>query len=694
MIRLLLLLALFIIVHAVPAHSADVASDWSALGATTNPAALWTSLTTSTTTTTTVPASANSTTTSVTGSVSSLYGVPVTFAALVIGNGDTVPTGTVIFKDGTAALGTGTLSNGVATYTTSALRLSVGVHSITAVYGGDTFYNGSTSPVLTQTVTSSTPTTTTNVTSSSSTSVYGTTVTFTATVIGSGPTIPTGTVIFKDGTTTLGTGALGGTTGDTATYTTSAQRLSVGTHSITAVYSGDTYYNGSTSPTLTQTVTTSNDFNGNYSGTTTSYTTSGIQYTFSLSIQTVSGSTFGGSALISNGSQSAISFLTGTVTSTRNASVALNYTTSAGAVCAYSGNAVNYGTYLDINIILTSSTISTTTAGGSSLSCIAGSLSGRLTKVTTSTATSITSSSSTSVYGTAVTFTARVTTSGTTTPTGTVTFMDGTTTLGTQNLSNSAASYTTSALIAGPHSITAVYGGDFFYSGSTSPTLTQTITPATSSGAGDNYSGTYTTPGLTINLSQSSSALSGTFSKGNLNGNLGGFVDSSGRAQVWAWWDSSISGSGAIAGNLSKFGNQGTFSFGGGQSSSGRIGNIVLSDMAQGSLSGSTTTSTGPGAANYAGTYTTAGVTIVLAQYSSTLSGIFSSGGNTGSIGGFVDSNGHAYVWTWWDSPTSGSGVLAGNLAVSPTQGTFSFGGGQSSRGNIGNIVLSGMTRQ
>ncbi|MFJ7198579.1 MULTISPECIES: Ig-like domain-containing protein [unclassified Streptomyces] len=47
-------------------------------------------------------------------------------------------------------MGTGTLSGGVATFTTSAL--SVGSHSMTAVYGGSTSYNGSTSPVVTQTV--------------------------------------------------------------------------------------------------------------------------------------------------------------------------------------------------------------------------------------------------------------------------------------------------------------------------------------------------------------------------------------------------------------------------------------------------------------------------------------------------------------------------------------------------------------
>jgi hypothetical protein len=52
--------------------------------------------------------------------------------------------------DGTTKLGTGTLSGGTATFTTS--TLGDGVHSITAVYGGDTNFAASNSSVLSQTV--------------------------------------------------------------------------------------------------------------------------------------------------------------------------------------------------------------------------------------------------------------------------------------------------------------------------------------------------------------------------------------------------------------------------------------------------------------------------------------------------------------------------------------------------------------
>ena len=77
-------------------------------------------------------------------------------------------------------------------------------------------------------------------------------VTFTAKVKpASGSVVPTGTVTFKDGTTTLGTGTLDGT--GKATYTTSS--LAVGSHSITAAYGGDALNAASTSSALSVTVT-------------------------------------------------------------------------------------------------------------------------------------------------------------------------------------------------------------------------------------------------------------------------------------------------------------------------------------------------------------------------------------------------------------------------------------------------------
>ena len=69
-----------------------------------------------------------------------LPGQTVTLTATISG-----PTagGMVTFKDGAQALGTATVGNGVAVFSTSAL--AAGNHSITAVYSGDINYSSATS---------------------------------------------------------------------------------------------------------------------------------------------------------------------------------------------------------------------------------------------------------------------------------------------------------------------------------------------------------------------------------------------------------------------------------------------------------------------------------------------------------------------------------------------------------------------
>jgi Bacterial Ig-like domain (group 3)/YDG domain/Galactose oxidase, central domain len=94
--------------------------------------------------------------------------------------------------------------------------------------------------------------TTSSVTSNINPSTIGQTVTFTATAAGN-PAVtcnPTGTVTFKDGSTTLMAGV--SLSGGSASFSTSS--LSAGNHSITAVYSGDGNFNASTSPIYTQSV--------------------------------------------------------------------------------------------------------------------------------------------------------------------------------------------------------------------------------------------------------------------------------------------------------------------------------------------------------------------------------------------------------------------------------------------------------
>jgi autotransporter-associated beta strand protein len=173
----------------------------------------------------------------------SVFGQPVTFTATVTSAGAGTPTGTVTFLEGTTTLGTATLnSSGVATFTPTT-PLSVGSHPITASYGGDTNFGGSTSTAVTETVAKAA--TTTSLALNPTTSVFGQPVTLTATVnvTAPGAGTPTGTVTFAEGTNVLGVGTLNST--GTATFTTAA--LSQGTHTITAVYSGDTNFLGATS---------------------------------------------------------------------------------------------------------------------------------------------------------------------------------------------------------------------------------------------------------------------------------------------------------------------------------------------------------------------------------------------------------------------------------------------------------------
>ena len=87
----------------------------------------------------------------------STYGDAVTFTATIQTNGIAIKNisgETVTFFDGGSQLGTGTATgSGQAAYTTTATQLSAVTHSVTAVYGGDANYLGSTnSPALSQTV--------------------------------------------------------------------------------------------------------------------------------------------------------------------------------------------------------------------------------------------------------------------------------------------------------------------------------------------------------------------------------------------------------------------------------------------------------------------------------------------------------------------------------------------------------------
>ena len=178
------------------------------------------------------------------------FAAPVTITATVSGFN---PTGTVNFTDGGSSIGgcaavafaAGSGNTRTAQCATS--TLTAGVHSIVAAYSGDAGNNASNSSALSQTINKAISTT--GVVTSGTPSIFGSSVTFTATVTGAAPS---GTVNFKDGTNSISTCATVPLAGGSAQCATSA--LTAGTHSITAVYSGDATNAGSTSAVLSQAI--------------------------------------------------------------------------------------------------------------------------------------------------------------------------------------------------------------------------------------------------------------------------------------------------------------------------------------------------------------------------------------------------------------------------------------------------------
>ncbi|GAA0696830.1 hypothetical protein GCM10010193_59530 [Kitasatospora atroaurantiaca] len=187
----------------------------------------------------------------------SVYGQPVTFTATV----NPVPDGgTVSFTVDGNALGSAVAvdtTTGQAT-SSSIATLTPGTHTVDASYSGNANFKAATAPSLTQVVNRA-PVATTP-TPSANPSSYGQPVTFTDVVCPAPPSTsptspPTGTVLFKDGTTTLGTGTLapGGGTNCAQTQITWSNLLP-GTHTITASYSGDGNYLPGDLESLSQTV--------------------------------------------------------------------------------------------------------------------------------------------------------------------------------------------------------------------------------------------------------------------------------------------------------------------------------------------------------------------------------------------------------------------------------------------------------
>jgi hypothetical protein len=161
-------------------------------------------------------------------------GTSVTFTVKVTGTA-TTPSGLVVFLDSASKLGTGSLdSTGVATWSTG--TLAVGVHQITASYGGDANYTpGTTSPLLQSVVGVVTPMVTVTLSSESVTTADVLTVTIN--VNGrSGYPPPTGLLTLVCGSYNSGPVAL---SNGTAVLVVPAGALALGSDVLTVSYLPD-----------------------------------------------------------------------------------------------------------------------------------------------------------------------------------------------------------------------------------------------------------------------------------------------------------------------------------------------------------------------------------------------------------------------------------------------------------------------
>ncbi|MGD0681059.1 MAG: Ig-like domain repeat protein [Terracidiphilus sp.] len=349
--------------------------------------------------------------------------------------------GLVTFFNGATSLGTGVVSNGVATLNTT--TLPAGNDSITATYPGDTNFAASSSSALPFPVAPGITSTTTSLTALPSTLTVGQTLTLTATVTQGSGASPTGTVTFLNGATSLGNATLNGSGVATLQLTPA-----VGSYSITASYGGSSTDSSSvSSPPVAVTVNTIS--------TTTALTVAptilsyGQTMTLTATVTPTSGA-----------------IPTGTVTF-------LNGATSLGSAPLNGSGVVTLQLTPDVgNYSITASYGGSPTDSPSNWGTINASV------IAAATATTLTASPNPAPFGAAVTFTATVANSvigSSFTPTGSISFYDGTNLLTTVTLASGTATYSTSALNVGSHNITASYAGGAEFNASISPVVAEEI---------------------------------------------------------------------------------------------------------------------------------------------------------------------------------------------------------------------------
>ena len=340
------------------------------------------------------------------------------------------PTGSVDFTDGSIDLGTvpvTLVSNGVVTASLTTAGVVAGAQKVTATYSGDNNFQ-SNAVSITQNVIGYLSTTTLN--SITPAKLYvSEPATITAQVTGLDGA-PTNTVTFTDNGASIGTAPLSASGIATLTYAFPA----AGSHSIVANYTGDDNYDISNSAAYPVNVLI------NDSETALAVTPAQVftyhPITLTATATSQSAATFG---VVPNGS---INFLDGSASlgaaalSASGVAGITNIFTQPGSqslVASYPGNAAFLPSQSSAQVIVVNPTPTTTT---------------------------LTSSVTPQEVGSPVTFTATVSVDAATTipPPGTVTFFDGTNSLGTFTLSaTGTAALTTSTLAVGQHSITVSY---------------------------------------------------------------------------------------------------------------------------------------------------------------------------------------------------------------------------------------------
>jgi hypothetical protein len=379
----------------------------------------------------------------------SVVGQSVTVTATVTAStAIATPTGAVSFSDGANLIGTATLDQGKATVRVP--FLTPGTHLIAARYAGDVDFApsmsnaGALSEVVGPSNTVVVPSSTVNP------SVYGQALSFTVIVSasGGGGGIPNGTVLLADGNSSLGTVALDSTGKGALTIAS----LGMGSHSITATYSGSASYLPSTSSGLTQVVNRDPVL-----VTVTSVpnpSTVGQNVSFSVQVTPAQPGGSAGTAaptgtIVLNDATTILG--SATLNSTGKAQISTS-SVSAGShvlIAAYQG---------DANFL-----------NGSS---------GQFTHVVTklSATAALSSSQNPTTNASALTLTAKINSNAPGTPSGTVTLSDGAQQLSSSQISNTGiAIFQVSNPAVGDHTFSVSYSGDSTFLGTQSPSVNETV---------------------------------------------------------------------------------------------------------------------------------------------------------------------------------------------------------------------------